>query len=32
MVLLSKGHHRIKVLRERGTDVDTLPREIVDKS
>ncbi len=23
------GHHRIKVLRERGIDVDALPREIV---
>lgn len=22
------GHHRIKVLRERGTNVDELPREI----
>lgn len=25
------GHHRIKVLRERGIDVDSLPREIVLK-
>jgi ParB-like chromosome segregation protein Spo0J len=25
------GHHRIKVLRERGTNVDTLPREIHEK-
>lgn len=25
------GHHRIKVLRERGVDVDSLPREIVRK-
>ena len=25
------GHHRIKVLRERGVDVDTLPREIHEK-
>lgn len=25
------GHHRIHVLRERGTDVDALPREIVLK-
>lgn len=23
------GHHRIKVLRERGFDVDRLPREII---
>jgi ParB-like chromosome segregation protein Spo0J len=26
------GHHRIKVLRDRGIDVDSLPREIVYKS
>jgi ParB-like chromosome segregation protein Spo0J len=26
------GHHRIKVLRDRGVDVDSLPREIVYKS
>ena len=25
------GHHRLKVLRERGFDVDRLPREIVPK-
>jgi len=25
------GHHRIKILRERGIDVDMLPREIVPK-
>jgi hypothetical protein len=25
------GHHRIKVLRDRGVDVDALPREIVPK-
>ena len=25
------GHHRIKVLRERGLDVDTLPREVIPK-
>jgi hypothetical protein len=25
------GHHRIKILRDRGVDVDTLPREIVAK-
>jgi hypothetical protein len=26
------GHHRIHVLRKRGIDVDTLPREIVTKA
>jgi ParB-like chromosome segregation protein Spo0J len=25
------GHHRIKILRDRGVDVDALPREIVPK-
>jgi hypothetical protein len=25
------GHHRIKILRERGVDVDSLPREIIDE-
>lgn len=25
------GHHRLKVLRERGVDVNRLPREIVPK-
>jgi ParB-like chromosome segregation protein Spo0J len=25
------GHHRIKVLRERGTNVDMVPREIHEK-
>lgn len=25
------GHHRIKILRERGIDVDRLPREIIPK-
>lgn len=29
---LIEGHHRINVLRERGIDVDSLPREIVRKS
>jgi hypothetical protein len=28
---LMEGHHRVKVLRERGVDVDSLPREIVLK-
>lgn len=26
------GHHRIAVLRERGIDVDVLPREVLTKS
>jgi ParB-like chromosome segregation protein Spo0J len=26
------GHHRIKVLRDRGVDVDSLPREIVSRA
>jgi hypothetical protein len=26
------GHHRVKILRSRGVDVDTLPREIVDRA
>jgi len=26
-----EGHHRIKVLRERGIDVDSLPREIISR-
>lgn len=25
------GHHRIRVLRARGVDVDSLPREIISK-
>jgi hypothetical protein len=25
------GHHRIKILRERGVDVDQLPREVVEE-
>lgn len=25
------GHHRVKILRGRGIDVDALPREIVEK-
>lgn len=25
------GHHRLKVLRERGVDVDALPREVIPK-
>jgi ParB-like chromosome segregation protein Spo0J len=26
------GHHRIKILRGRGVDVDSLPREVVAKA
>jgi ParB-like chromosome segregation protein Spo0J len=29
--MILDGHHRIKVLRERGMNVDTLPREIHEK-
>lgn len=25
------GHHRIKLLRDRGVDVDALPREVLEK-
>ncbi len=25
------GHHRIKILRDRGVDVDLLPREVIPK-
>ncbi|MBX9579082.1 MAG: hypothetical protein K2X87_02140 [Gemmataceae bacterium] len=25
------GHHRVKVLRDRGVDVDRLPREVIPK-
>lgn len=25
------GHHRVKVLRDRGIDVDALPREVIPK-
>jgi hypothetical protein len=28
---LVDGHHRIKILRDRGMDVDSLPREIIVK-
>lgn len=28
---LVDGHHRVKLLRDRGVDVDRLPREIVPK-
>lgn len=27
-----EGHHRIRILRDRRVDVDSLPREIVSKS
>jgi len=26
-----EGHHRIRILRDRGVDVDSLPREIVSR-
>jgi len=26
-----EGHHRVRVLRDRGVDVDSLPREIIAK-
>jgi hypothetical protein len=26
------GHHRIRILRTRGLDVDTLPRDIVERA
>jgi len=29
---LLDGHHRLKVLRERGIDVNTLPREVIPKN
>jgi len=25
------GHHRVKILRERGINVDALPREVISK-
>lgn len=25
------GHHRVKVLRDRGVDVDSLPREVISR-
>ena len=28
---IMEGHHRIRILRERGVDVDALPREVVPK-
>lgn len=27
-----EGHHRLTVLRERGVDIDTLPRELVPQT
>ncbi len=26
------GHHRVKILRDRGVDVDALPREVLPKN
>jgi hypothetical protein len=28
---LVDGHHRVKILRDRGVDVDLLPREVISK-
>lgn len=28
---IADGHHRIKVLRDRGVDVDSLPREVIPR-
>ena len=28
--LIINGHHRLKLLRERGVDVDALPREVIE--
>jgi hypothetical protein len=28
---LIEGHHRVKVLRERGVNADSLPREVIPK-
>jgi len=25
------GHHRVKILRDRGIDIDALPREVIPK-
>jgi len=30
--IMLDGHHRIKILRDRGVDVDALPREIIPKN
>ena len=30
--MIIEGHHRIKILRDRGFDVDALPREIIPKN
>jgi hypothetical protein len=27
-----EGHHRLTVLRERGIDIDALPREVIEES
>ncbi|MDO8678573.1 MAG: hypothetical protein Q7R30_08420 [Acidobacteriota bacterium] len=27
-----EGHHRLTVLRERGVDIDTLPRELIPQT
>ena len=30
--MIIDGHHRIKILRDRGLDVDSLPREIIPRN
>lgn len=30
--MIIDGHHRIKILRDRGVNVDALPREIIPKN
>jgi len=30
--MIIEGHHRIKILRDRGFNVDALPREIIPKN
>lgn len=30
--MIVDGHHRIKLLRDRGVDVDSLPREVVPRA
>ena len=30
--MIIDGHHRIRILRDRGVDVDLLPREIMPKN
>jgi ParB-like chromosome segregation protein Spo0J len=30
--MIIDGHHRVRILRDRGVDVDLLPREIIPKN